>query len=112
MTVEMRRLVKQFRRRKFRIQQPPNLRRLTFLSAPYPCATPLARALALGLALVVLRHSECCGTCEKSVERKQKDDPDWREKKSSCWLVAGDPKLHTRENGRRIEHFIGENEHL
>ena len=44
----------------------------TGISAPYPCATPLARALALGLALVVLRHSECCGTCEKSVEREKK----------------------------------------
>ena len=87
----------------------------TGISASYPCATPLARALALGLALLVLRHSECCDFAvrlRKVSGTKKKDDPDWREKKSSCWLVAGDPKLPTRENGRRIEHFIGENEHL
>ena len=97
------------------------------ISAPYPCATaltlPLVLALALALALAPARlalalprplHQRLTTLGTSTTWKKQKiRDRDAEKKVSSLpWLEAHEHRQDPGENGRRIEHFIGENEHL
>ena len=96
------------------------------ISAPYPCDTALALPLALALALALwlalalptnpLQHS-LLTTSTTDVEKTKyvtvtQQQQHWRKNFLLAWLEAYEHRQEPGENGRRIEHFIGENEYF
>ncbi len=90
------------------------------ISNPYPCATALTLALALALRLALalalalpnpLQH-RLLTTLRRLTWKKQKFVTVTLKKFPLCLVEAHEHRQDPGENGRRIENFIGENEHL